>query len=128
MTSTIDALVGRRIKQRRQALRMTQSDLAEQIDVRFQQIQKYESGQNRVAASRLWLIARVLEVPVTFFFEQDDDADSLCSARFDGRSGSRHRDVVELVDTLSDNQKKALVSFLRSLSNESNQVNLTKSN
>ena len=48
---------------------MTQHQLAQAVGIRFQQVQKYESGANRISASRLWDLARALEVPVTFFFE-----------------------------------------------------------
>ena len=48
---------------------MTQQKLAEMVGIKFQQIQKYETGTNRVSASRLWDIAQSLEVPISFFFE-----------------------------------------------------------
>lgn len=48
---------------------MTQQQLAEKVGIKFQQIQKYETGANRVSASRLWDIAKALDVPVAFYFE-----------------------------------------------------------
>jgi transcriptional regulator with XRE-family HTH domain len=48
---------------------MTQQQLAQSVGIRFQQIQKYESGANRISASRLWDLARALEMPVSFFFD-----------------------------------------------------------
>ena len=48
---------------------MTQQQLADRVGIKFQQIQKYETGMNRVSASRLWDIARAVDVPVSFFFE-----------------------------------------------------------
>lgn len=48
---------------------MTQQQLADKVGIKFQQIQKYETGMNRVSASRLWDIARSVDVPVSFFFE-----------------------------------------------------------
>ena len=65
----IDIHVGRRIRQRRRLLGMTQERLAKAVNIRFQQIQKYESGANRVSASRLWSLAKALDVSVSFFFE-----------------------------------------------------------
>jgi transcriptional regulator with XRE-family HTH domain len=50
---------------------MSQSDLADMVGVKFQQIQKYETGTNRVSASRLWQIAIALEVPITYFFSDE---------------------------------------------------------
>ncbi|SIO53709.1 Helix-turn-helix [Rhodovulum sp. ES.010] len=69
MAHVVDAHVGRRIRQRRWMLGMTQQELAEKVDIKFQQIQKYETGANRVSASRLWLIAQALDVAVSFFFD-----------------------------------------------------------
>jgi len=69
MPHPVDVHVGKRIRQRRRELGMTQSQLAERLNVKFQQVQKYETGANRVSASRLWLIARALDVAVGYFFE-----------------------------------------------------------
>lgn len=69
MKHPVDFHVGQRLRQRRWMIGMTQQQLAEQVGIRFQQIQKYETGANRVSASRLWDIASALGVPVSFFFE-----------------------------------------------------------
>ena len=65
----IDVHVGRRLRARRRLLGLTQEALASAVDIKFQQIQKYESGSNRISASRLWSLAKALEVPVSYFFE-----------------------------------------------------------
>jgi transcriptional regulator with XRE-family HTH domain len=65
----VDTHVGSRVRLRRMMLGMSQEKLGEQLGITFQQIQKYENGTNRVGASRLQHIARVLQVPVSFFFE-----------------------------------------------------------
>ena len=65
----VDVFVGRKIRARRIELGKTQADLADGIGVKFQQVQKYETGLNRVSASRLWVIAEVLGVPIGYFFE-----------------------------------------------------------
>ena len=65
----IDKYVGARIRGRRMGLRISQTKLGQAIDVTFQQIQKYESGANRVGASNLFKIAKALKVDVSFFFE-----------------------------------------------------------
>jgi transcriptional regulator with XRE-family HTH domain len=64
----IDVHVGRRIRTRRLFLDLTQTTLAGALDLTFQQVQKYETGANRVSASRLSEIATFLRVPVSFFF------------------------------------------------------------
>lgn len=69
MKHPVDVHVGKRIRQRRWMVGMTQQQLGERVGIKFQQIQKYETGMNRVSASRLWDIAAALEVPVNFFFD-----------------------------------------------------------
>src|SRR6185437_5775644 len=64
-----DIYVGSRIRLRRNMLGMSQESLGEQLGITFQQIQKYEKGTNRVGASRLQAISSILNVPVSFFFE-----------------------------------------------------------
>lgn len=69
MSHPVDEFVGQRLRHRRWLVGMTQQQLGEAVGIKFQQIQKYESGVNRVSASRLWDISRALSVPVSFFFE-----------------------------------------------------------
>ena len=66
----VDMHVGRRVKARRMLLGMTQEELADQLGVTFQQVQKYEKGVNRVSASRLLQLSNVLRVPVQYFFDE----------------------------------------------------------
>ncbi len=65
----VDIHVGARIRMRRRFLGLTQQQLAEQLGLTFQQVQKYERGANRVSASKLYEISRALQTPVPFFFE-----------------------------------------------------------
>jgi transcriptional regulator with XRE-family HTH domain len=67
--SAIDSHVGGRIRLRRTLLGLTQEKLGETLGLTFQQVQKYERGANRVSASRLFDLARILEVPVSYFFD-----------------------------------------------------------
>ena len=67
--SHVDAHVGSRIRLRRKLLGLSQQQLAEQLGLTFQQVQKYERGVNRVSASKLYETAQVLGAPVTHFFE-----------------------------------------------------------
>ena len=66
----IDVHVGSRVRLRRTLLGMSQEKLGEAIGLTFQQVQKYERGANRVGASRLYDLSRVLDVPVGFFFDE----------------------------------------------------------
>jgi transcriptional regulator with XRE-family HTH domain len=65
----IDKHVGSRVRMRRMMLQMSQEKLGEALGLTFQQVQKYEKGTNRIGASRMQQIAQVLQVPVSFFFE-----------------------------------------------------------
>jgi len=76
--SPIDVHVGSRIRLRRTLMGMSQEKLGEALGLTFQQVQKYERGVNRVGASRLFDLARVLDVPVSFFF--DDMPEPLATA------------------------------------------------
>ncbi len=69
MKHPVDVHVGKRIRHRRWMVGMTQQQLAEKVGIKFQQIQKYETGMNRVSASRLWDISEALDVKVGFFFD-----------------------------------------------------------
>ena len=69
MAADIDLHLGRRLRRRRRLLGLTQQQLAGQVGVRFQQIQKYECGANRISAARLWELAEALETPITYFYD-----------------------------------------------------------
>jgi transcriptional regulator with XRE-family HTH domain len=66
----IDVHVGRRVRLRRTLLGMTQERLGEALGLTFQQVQKYERGANRIGASRLYRLSEILDVPVSFFFDE----------------------------------------------------------
>jgi transcriptional regulator with XRE-family HTH domain len=68
----IDVHVGSRVRLRRNMLSLSQEKLGEAIGLTFQQVQKYERGANRIGASRLMELSRVLDVPVSFFFDETD--------------------------------------------------------
>ena len=69
MANEIDAYVGQRLHQRRWMLGLTQQQLGDRIGIKFQQVQKYETGQNRISASRLWELSKATEVEISYFFE-----------------------------------------------------------
>lgn len=69
MPSAIDVHLGRRLRRRRRLLGLTQQQLAVQVGVRFQQIQKYECGANRLGAARLWELSEALKTPISYFYD-----------------------------------------------------------
>ena len=119
MKHPVDVHVGKRIRHRRWMNGTTQQQLAEAVGIKFQQIQKYETGMNRVSASRLWDISQVLEVPVSFFF------DGIGETTVDGGAGNMPPDVLgdkEALDLLRsyyaipENQRRRLFDLARVLS------------
>ncbi|MFC3614834.1 helix-turn-helix domain-containing protein [Lutimaribacter marinistellae] len=118
----VDVTVGQRIKARRMALGMSQAELGDAVGVRFQQVQKYESGANRVSASRLWSIAEVLGVHVSHFFEGIRPADADCGSDkrqpVDNMEFLKDHDTLELVSVysrLTPAHRHAVLSFVKSL-------------
>jgi len=73
LPNPIDKHVGGRLRMRRMMLGMSQTNLGDALGITFQQVQKYESGANRISASRLQHISHFLQVPVPFFFEGAPD-------------------------------------------------------
>ena len=72
--NVVDIHVGGRVRMRRKMLGISQETLADALGLTFQQVQKYERGANRVSASKLFDLARVLDVPIGFFFDDMPDA------------------------------------------------------
>jgi transcriptional regulator with XRE-family HTH domain len=118
----IDVLVGQRIRALRCAQGMSQAELGQRVGVRFQQIQKYESGANRVSASRLLSVAQTLGVPVSHFFEGLEPSDSQAS----GGSGAGDTLADLLADEhfmslaqdfpkLTQRQREAVLALVRSM-------------
>ena len=68
-TNAVDRHIGRKLRERRLEMGMSQEKLADLLGVTFQQIQKYEKGLNRIAASRLYDMTKALDVSVTYFFD-----------------------------------------------------------
>jgi transcriptional regulator with XRE-family HTH domain len=97
--SPIDVHVGSRIRLRRTLLGMSQERLGEALGLTFQQVQKYERGVNRVGASRLFDLSRVLDVPISFFF--DDLPESLATT-YGGNVGRRAGGFAEMQDGFTD--------------------------
>lgn len=71
----VDVHVGSRLRMRRSLMGMSQESLAESVGLTFQQVQKYERGTNRVSASRLYQFSKILDVPITYFFDRYGEGD-----------------------------------------------------
>ncbi len=107
----VDVHVGKRLRQRRTFLGMTQEQLGKALGITFQQVQKYERGTNRVGASRLYDISQVLDVTPQFFFdEMEDDAEK------DGGFGEKGQ-APFASDGIMDREIMDLVRAFRRVSN-----------
>jgi transcriptional regulator with XRE-family HTH domain len=108
----IDRYVGMRIRERRVMLGLSQQQMADMIGVTYQQAHKYERGINRISAGRLYEIAQVLSVPVSFFFEGVDEST-------DGEPSLRQRMCLELARNFtqipSERHREALSQLARAL-------------
>lgn len=120
MKHPVDVHVGKRVRHRRWMVGMTQQQLAERVGIKFQQIQKYETGMNRVSASRLWDIADALEVPVSFFFDGLDQkssgAESEANLPADLLSDKEALELVRSYYAIPENQRRRLFELARVLS------------
>ena len=118
MPHPVDVHVGKRIRHRRWLAGMTQQQLAERVGIKFQQIQKYETGANRVSASRLWDIADALEVEVSFFFEgiESEAADPQAGVPSDILGDKEAMELVRSYYSIPENQRRRLFDLARVLS------------
>lgn len=120
MAHPVDVHVGKRIRHRRWLVGMTQQQLAERVGIKFQQIQKYETGANRVSASRLWDIAESLEVPVSFFFEgieaEGAEPSTTDNVPADILGDKEALDLVRSYYAIPENQRRRLFELARVLS------------
>lgn len=119
MKHPVDVHVGKRIRHRRWIVGTTQQQLAEKVGIKFQQIQKYETGMNRVSASRLWDIARAMGVEISFFFEGLDGMSSENSEHDMPSDLLSDREALELLRSyyaIPENQRRRLFELARVLS------------
>ncbi len=117
MRHPVDVHVGQRVRQRRCLAGMTLRQLGERVGTKFQQIQKYENGANRTSASRLWDIAAVMEVPVSFFFDGlDGQAPDTGEARADIVTDKEALDLVRAYYAIPEDQRRRLFDLARALS------------
>ena len=121
MKHPVDVHVGKRVRHRRWMVGMTQQQLAETVGIKFQQIQKYETGMNRVSASRLWAIAESLDVQISFFFEGLEQSGKSQDHKFSNlpKDVFSDKEALELVRSyyaIPENQRKKLFDLARVLS------------
>ncbi|MFN7164117.1 MAG: helix-turn-helix domain-containing protein [Hyphomonas sp.] len=119
LPSGIDRVVGQRIRWRRRELKLTQEHLGELLDLTFQQVQKYEKGVNRVSAGRLYEIAGVLGVQISYFFEGAEEFLEAEQSELAEDQDEPHAPVMtpEMLELISAFQKIEDLSLRKSLLN-----------
>jgi len=127
MGNDIDVHLGKRLRRRRRLLGLTQQQLAGACGVRFQQIQKYECGANRISAARLWQLSEALEVPVGYFYDGLTDAAKRELAGENGEAGEMFArketlDLIRAYYQLGERPRRRLLDLAKSLNSENEQA------
>ena len=124
MATDIDLHLGRRLRRRRRLLGLTQQQLAQQVGIRFQQIQKYECGANRISAARLWQLSEALEVPVGYFYDGLSADAQRAPAANDGEGSGEmfaRKETLDLIRAyyqLGERPRRRLLDLAKSLNGE----------
>jgi transcriptional regulator with XRE-family HTH domain len=116
MKHPVDVHVGQRVRQRRWMVGMTQQQLGNKVGIKFQQIQKYETGTNRISASRLWDISAALDVPVSFFFEGLNGVEMGAEGQGDILTDKEALELVRAYYSIPETQRRRLFDLARVLS------------
>ena len=127
MANDIDLHLGRRLRRRRRLLGLTQQQLATTVGIRFQQIQKYECGANRISAARLWQLSEALEIPIGYFYdgltELQARREREAPVAADSKSGEvmarkETMDLIRAYYQLGERPRRRLLDLAKSLNTE----------
>src|ERR1700742_603053 len=126
MANDIDLYLGKRLRRRRRLLGLTQQQLAGAVGVRFQQIQKYECGANRISAARLWQLSEALEIPIGYFYDGLSEAQQRKEREItvaEPRSGEvmarkETMDLIRAYYQLGERPRRRLLDLAKSLNSE----------
>jgi transcriptional regulator with XRE-family HTH domain len=124
MGNDIDLHLGKRLRRRRRLLGLTQQQLAGACGVRFQQIQKYECGANRISAARLWQLSEALEVPIGYFYDGLSQQEAQAAANDVAEGGGEvlaRKETLDLIRAyyqLSERPRRRLLDLAKSLNGD----------
>lgn len=117
----VDLHVGKRLRHRRWMTGMTQQQLANAVGIKFQQIQKYESGANRISASRLYDLSVALDIEVSFFFDGlDEEMEMAPDAKPDLLTDKETLELVRAYYALEETPRRRLLELTKALSQSEN--------
>ena len=126
MATDIDLHLGKRLRRRRRLLGLTQQQLALAVGIRFQQIQKYECGANRISAARLFQLAKALETPINYFYDGlTDDKTEIATVNNEGIEVFSRKETLDLIQAyyrLSERPRRRLLDLAKSLNGENEQA------
>lgn len=122
--SLVNLHIGRRLRRRRRIMGLTQLALGNAVNIKFQQVQKYECAANRISAARLYTLATALHVPVQYFFEGLPNGSGQAERTAlenedDVLASGEAQEVLELYYRLPERARRRLVSFMKALQEES---------
>ncbi len=126
MANDIDLHLGRRLRRRRRLLGLTQQQLASAVGIRFQQIQKYECGANRISAARLWQLSEALEIPIGYFYDglaeaqERKEREPIVAEPRSGEVMARKEtmDLIRAYYQLGERPRRRLLDLAKSLNSE----------
>ena len=113
MEETFNAHLGRKLRMRRLSLGLTQTKVANAINVTFQQIQKYEKGTNGVSSSRLIQLSSFLKVPITYFFEDFAENNNTDKNTQVESSDLNYSFLIKTFSKLNETQKQKIFTLLK---------------
>ena len=116
MEENFNIHLGKKLRIRRLSLGLTQTKVAQAINVTFQQIQKYEKGTNGVSSNRLMQLAQFLKVPIIYFFEDYRDFKDLSSSNEPSNDDLNYSFLSRTFSTLSKPQKEKILQILNNIS------------
>jgi transcriptional regulator with XRE-family HTH domain len=126
MATDIDLHLGKRLRRRRRLLGLTQQQLALAVGIRFQQIQKYECGANRISAARLFQLAKALETPINYFYDGlTDEKTEVAAVNNEGIEVFSRKETLDLIQAyyrLSERPRRRLLDLAKSLNGDNEQA------
>ena len=119
MEGNFNRHLGSKLRMRRLALGLTQTKVAQAINVTFQQIQKYEKGTNGISSLRIMQLGKILKVPVMYFFEDYPEYSENMKFNKDniGEEDLNYSFLAKLFSALSDKQKEKILQILKNTRN-----------
>jgi transcriptional regulator with XRE-family HTH domain len=126
MGADIDLHLGKRLRRRRRLLGLTQQQVAEVVGIRFQQIQKYECGANRISAARLWQLSEALDVPVSYFYDglgeyqprRDREQPEVRSNGGEAIARKETRDLIRAYAQLGERPRQRLLDMAKAMNTD----------